>query len=403
MDTGDWFNGLESINFPLAGTLILAWVLIFWSQSKGTESTGKLSWVTSLLPYICLTALFIGTITLPGATSVGIKKYAEVNVTYLATGQVWRAAAQQVFFSQGAAWGVLINFAAHNKYRMNVYTHSWRLSIINAITSFYGGFTVFATLGFLALSENNNNIELAIENFDNVVQQKQKLAFVVYPVAISQMPVPMFWACLFFLMLTTLGVGSQVGMFMCLYEGIRDKFQTLRNNPKKFLGALVLLSFILAYPMMTRAGIQWLNVFDWSVCALSIFIFGFLETIAVSYYFGIDKFMEDIEGMLRFELPMRKVWRFAWSVITPLFCFVLIVFNIYDLANNYLCIGGTSIVNGVKKANWSPGVNAVGWLIQMIQILPIFYFAATKWRQPMDPRHYDNKHRQLRAEDRLIF
>ena len=79
------------------------------------------------------------------------------------------------------------------------------------------------------------------------------------------------------------------------------------------------------------------------------------------------------------------------------------VFNIYDLANNYLCIGGTKIVEGVKTANWPAGVNAVGWLIQMVQILPIFYFAVTKWRQPMDPRHYDNKHRQLRAEDQLIF
>ncbi|KAK8399291.1 hypothetical protein O3P69_003422 [Scylla paramamosain] len=36
------------------------------------------------------------------------------------------------------------------------------------------------------------------------------LAFVVYPAAISLMPVPQLWSVLFFLMLITIGFGSQV-------------------------------------------------------------------------------------------------------------------------------------------------------------------------------------------------
>lgn len=394
-DTGEYLEGLGTINWPLVGTLALAWALIYWSQSQGTKTTGKLSYVTALLPYFCLTALFIGTIRLKGAYSVGIVRYATIDWSYLAGIKVWKAAAQQVFFSQGAAWGVLINFAAHNPYRMNVFSKSWQLSLINAATSFYGGFVVFSTLGFLAMKENNDDLVLATANFENVVKQTHKLAFVVYPVAITQMPIPMFWAVLFFVMLSTLGIGSQVGMFMGVYEGCREKFKVLQRHPTRFLVVCVVVQVILAYPMLTGAGIQWLNVFDWSICALSIFIFGFLETLAVSYIYGIVRFVDDIEGMLGFKLPCRFLWIFAWSVVTPCFCLALIIINIVgyfqpENGNQMWNIGGT----------WPTYVNVIGWTLQLIQIVPIVAFAIFNPRFGMKESHYRNRNEQLNKEEK---
>jgi len=407
----DFLKGLGSLNMPLIGTFFLAWGLIYWSQSQGTKTTGKLSYVTSLLPYFCLTALFIGTIRLDGATQVGISEYVQVNMTHLATAGVWKAAAQQVFFSQGAAWGVLIIFSSHNQYRMNVFSRSWQLSCINAATSVYGGFVVFSTLGFLAYSNQLNlpenqdlvaaaNVsgnysaiyDLARANFDSVVGQTHKLAFVVYPVAITQMPMPFVWAILFFVMLTTLGVGSQVGMFMCVYEGIMEKLKIKdKKKQTQFLILMVAIQIILAYPMMTSAGIKWLNVFDWSVCALSIFIFGFLETMAVSWVYGIDKFMMDIEEMLMFKLPYRQVWMFAWSYLTPGFCFVLICVNFYT----YIFSNGFKIAT-----SWPAYANVIGWIIQLVQIVPIGVLAYKNWGKGLQQSHYNNQRRQQSNEEK---
>ena len=73
----------------------------------------------------------------------------------------------------------------------------------DCFTGVFAGFAVFATIGFLS-SELNEPVEKYAES------SGPGLTFITYPEAISHMPASPFFSALFFLMLITLGLGSQV-------------------------------------------------------------------------------------------------------------------------------------------------------------------------------------------------
>lgn len=76
------------------------------------------------------------------------------------------------------------------------------MSISNVLTSIFAGFVIFSVIGYLA---HELNVEV-----EHVVDQGAGLAFIVYPEVVARLPVAPLWAFLFFFMLLTLGLDSQV-------------------------------------------------------------------------------------------------------------------------------------------------------------------------------------------------
>ena len=84
------------------------------------------------------------------------------------------------------------------------YRDAIAVSIGNCATSVFGGFVIFSFLGSLSK-------EMGVP-VDEVAKSGPSLAFIVYPYAVTKLPAAPFWAIIFFLMLLTLGVDSQVNL-----------------------------------------------------------------------------------------------------------------------------------------------------------------------------------------------
>ena len=76
------------------------------------------------------------------------------------------------------------------------------MCFINGSTSILAGFAVFSILGYMSV--------VAQKDIADIVKPGVGLAFLAYPEVASVLPMKQLWAFLFFLMITILGLDSQV-------------------------------------------------------------------------------------------------------------------------------------------------------------------------------------------------
>merc|ERR1712061_295789 len=175
-----------------------AWTIVCLCLIKGVQSSGKVVYFTALFPYFVLVILLIRGATLPGAYE-GILFYVyptAEKMRGLGDIQVWADAATQIFYSLGPSFGGLITLASYNKFTNNCHRDAILIAFSNCATSIFAGFVIFSIVGFMA---HEANLPVA-----DVIQGGTGLAFIAYPSAVTQMPLPPIWSFLFFTMLIIL-------------------------------------------------------------------------------------------------------------------------------------------------------------------------------------------------------
>ena len=94
------------------------------------------------------------------------------------------------------------------------------------------------------------------------------LAFILYPEVVSRLPISPLWAVLFFLMLVTLGLGTQFSVVVTVHTTLLDSFPELLRRGKRPMLVLIgicCVGYILGLSCCTRVskGKSVVTVYCW--------------------------------------------------------------------------------------------------------------------------------------------
>ena len=114
-------DGIEQVGLlrpHLVICLAISWIGVFLGLSLGAKSLGKISYFTTLFPFLMITALLAKGIQLEGAME-GILHYIKPDFSRLTSIEVWSDAATQIFFSLSICMGGVMTLSSYNPYYNN--------------------------------------------------------------------------------------------------------------------------------------------------------------------------------------------------------------------------------------------------------------------------------------------
>ena len=322
---------LGRFNLPIIAGLVVTWVAIFFILIKGPKRVGKVAIYTVTIPWICLIILAIRGLTLPGAIE-GLNYYLTPDFSSLLDGEVWFGAFSQIAFTLSLGQGVMFAYGSYLPKKSDVSNNVMITSFANCGTSFFAGFAIFSTLGFLAQS-----LGVIVPE---AVSSGHALAFVTLPMAISMMPVlPQLIGIVLFLCLFTLGIDSAFALIEGVSTALTDKFKISR---KKVLCILCGVSFLTGVFVFSRGGgLHWLDLIDRSVSFYGLLISGLFVCVAVGWThtskkgrffsrFGASKLREQVNAVSDFNIgkwfdvlvmfvaPVGLIFVIGWGIISDI-------------------------------------------------------------------------------------
>ncbi len=304
------------ISWPVLAGLAATWISIYWIIKKGVLRVGKVVMITVPLPVLLTLFILIRGLTLPGAFE-GIRYYLTPDFSALLSGKTWLQAYAQVFFSLSLGFGILTAYASYLPKRSDITNNAFITSLADAGFAFFAGFAVFSILGYLAQAQG--------VPVGEVVTGGPSLAFVVYPTAISLMPFAPLIAAMFFITLLTLGIDSAFSIVEGVVAGVRDKWRISQNAAA---AGFCIFGFLVGLVYTTGSGLYWLDIVDHWMNNYGLVVIGFLECIAIGWFFGTKKLREYINEVSDFKIGWW--WDLFIKWLTPLALGWALVANIVE-------------------------------------------------------------------------
>ena len=192
-----------------------------------------------------------------------------------------------------------------------------------------------------------------------------QLAFVTYPTAVATFEfAPQFFSAIFFLMIITLGFGSVVANYSVIVGVICDQFDSANKTSVSFV--VLSIGFMVSIVYVTPGGQHILQLVDFFTSGVIIPSLVILEVFAISYVYGINNIVRDVNIML--DENFGIVLKIFWSILIP---WSLLLFFIYFLVSfPEIEYGGLSYPSKAIATGWLLVV--VAWMCVPLAIVYAF-------------------------------
>ncbi|XP_063066234.1 sodium- and chloride-dependent GABA transporter ine-like [Engraulis encrasicolus] len=314
----DGLGQMGSVRWELLGCLVLTLIIEYLCIFRGVKLTGKVAYVTTLLPYAVLFILLVATLRLPGigyclanAFRPSWYRLSDINV--------WTGAFSGASYSFGVGTGVMISLGSYHKHN---YNNICRDSVIITVAHFasvlLAAIVVFCGIGHLGYYLNIDYNDLLVAGPD--------LLFKMYPEILAAMPVPPLWAVLFFIMLLCLGLGSQfchlevVGS--SVLETLGPKLPPGLRRKEILLVPVCIASFLVGLPCVFQGGMYVFTLMDF-YASIPAAMLPLLEIVGVCWMLGPTRLFDMFSKSL--GKGPNIFFKVCWMGITPLIVVISLV------------------------------------------------------------------------------
>lgn len=129
--------------------------------------------------------------------------------------------------------------------------------------------------------------------------------------AVLNMPWPHFWSVLFFLMMFTLGMGSQFGGIEAICTSLIDQWPHLRQHHWRVTAGVCLCCFLAGLPMICNGGVYMFTLMEWHTASWAILLLGLAEVSTLLLGMTYNYFCSKIDSR-RIEYVFSLYFIFYW-------------------------------------------------------------------------------------------
>jgi SNF family Na+-dependent transporter len=256
-DLNDKPPGPGPIQWRLAVSLVVFWLITFFSVAFGKNILSNITYVTVTLPVVLMLVLVIVSATQEGARE-GIEFYiGKFDGSELTKLSVWATALGQILFSLSPGFGTAITYSSFVSEKEDVYKAGMIVCVANSAFSLIAGFAIFAIVGHLAWEEGVSVEEVATRGGTG-------LAFITIAEGMSFFGsgIENVMSVLFYVTLLTLGLDSSYAWTETIVSSVEETLVSRGKNYRTWQVTLVLciIMFLFGLVFTTRMGNEILDV-----------------------------------------------------------------------------------------------------------------------------------------------